>query len=115
MSSDPPRAFAHLGDKLDLRWSEESEKQEAVLDPLPSYEPPSNRELVGAEELAAQLRGQDLLHVAGCSGSAAAWVARALAHDDETPVVCVAATTEEAQRHRAALSLKVFDPDTQRR
>ena len=31
MSSDPPRAFAHLGDKLDLRWSEESEKQEAVL------------------------------------------------------------------------------------
>jgi transcription-repair coupling factor (superfamily II helicase) len=102
-SSEPPRAFAHLGDKIDLSRPEAQSESDEILDPLPSYEPPIDRSLVCAHDVASRLGQEPRLHYSGCSGSAAALVGRALAAVSGDPVVCVAATTEDAQRLAADL------------
>jgi transcription-repair coupling factor (superfamily II helicase) len=96
-------AFANLGDKLDLSLPPRTSESEDVLDPLPSYEPPSDRPLVGAIDIARAIHGVDRWHVAGCSGSATALVGRAIANTLPHPVLCVTATNEEASQLAADL------------
>jgi len=101
MSRDVP--FAHLGDKLHLALTEPTVESEALLDPLPSYEPPPDHDLVDAATLAHRIAKGFPVHASGCNGSATALVARALARAHSRPLLCVTATVEQAQQLTADL------------
>ncbi len=85
-----------------------------ALDPLPSYEVPTDRRVIAARDLAAAVarapaeaasrEARHVHHVTGAAGSASALVVRALARRAGRKIVAVTADTETARALAADVS-----------
>jgi transcription-repair coupling factor (superfamily II helicase) len=78
-----------------------------LLDPLPSLDPPADRRLVRAREIASSLAPRARTHVAGVTGCATALIAHELQQQRKGPVLCVAESGEAAQRLAADLAFLI--------
>lgn len=109
-STDPKSGFAvPLGEHVRLELPDSPTGDAA--DPLPSFEPPTDRKLLRARDLAQALADVDpscpaIVHAAGITGCAAALVSCAIANslDRSRPILCVVANPEDARRLGADLS-----------
>ena len=107
--------LAELAD-LDELTLEPSEPDEVELEPLPSFDLPSDRPIVTARAIAAAVLGPDgeaprVTHLTGVSGGAGALVVRALARKSRRRVVAVTADTDSARALAADISFLLGERD----
>jgi transcription-repair coupling factor (superfamily II helicase) len=99
-------------DLLDLH-AHDPEEAAAELDPLPTFDLPTDRRVTTAAELAAAVLGAPagLQHAAGVFGGAAALVARALARRTRRKLVAVTADVDAARALAADISFLLGERD----
>ena len=84
----------------------------AELDPLPSFEVPTDRRVITARDLAAAALGSPREHhVTGAYGGAAALALRALALQTKRKIVAITADVEAARALAADVSFVLGEPD----
>jgi transcription-repair coupling factor (superfamily II helicase) len=105
--------FAELAELAELP-SVEAEAEPAVdLDPLPSFELPTDRRVVTARDLAASIADvtAGVSHVTGTAGCASALVVRALARRTKRKIVALTADIETARALAADVSFLLGERD----
>jgi len=91
-------AFATLGDAIQLSISPSTIEPDTTLDPLPNYDPPSDRAIIDTTSLARRISKSPRVHASGCNGCATALVARSVARIHTHPVLCITASADQAQQ-----------------
>ncbi|MCS6898674.1 MAG: transcription-repair coupling factor [Polyangiaceae bacterium] len=99
-----PTFSPKLGDLGILELPVTSPPDPALLDPLPSLDPPTDRKLIRARDTAASTPERGVFHVMGVVGAATALVALELQRHRRGPVVCVAEDSEGAHKLAADLA-----------
>src|SRR3984957_1906775 len=105
--------FADLAGVDELVAEPDEPEPEAELEPLPSFDLPSDRRVITARDVAASVAATPAgtLHVAGVAGSAAALVVRALAKKTKRRIVAVTADIDAARALAADISFLLGERD----
>jgi transcription-repair coupling factor (superfamily II helicase) len=106
-------SLAEMADVSTLDLHEEPEATLADLDPLPSFEVPTDRRVVTARDLAASVAdaGAGARHATGAYGGATALVTRALAQRTKRRIVAVTADVDTARALAADVSFLLGERD----
>ncbi len=106
--------LAELAELDDLRAPVDEGEPPAELEPLPSFDLPTDRRVITARTLAAALAGaarSGVTHVTGVAGAASALVVRALARKAKRRVVAITADTDSARALAADVSFLLGERD----
>jgi transcription-repair coupling factor (superfamily II helicase) len=106
-----PTFLSKLGDLGTIQLPTAAAPDPALLDPLPSLDPPEDQRLIRARDAAASTPGRGAFHVTGVVGAAAALVALELHQQRKSPVVCVAEDGDAAQKLAADLAFLLGLPE----
>ncbi len=106
-----PTFSSKLGDLGSIELPTPPAPDPALLDPLPSLDPPADRRLLRAREAAVSTPARGAFHVTGVAGAAAALVALELHQRRGGPVVCVAEDGDAAQKLAADLAFLLGLPE----
>ncbi len=104
--------LGELAELESLTLDEGEGEPSAELEPLPSFDLPTDRQVVTARTLAGAVSsGAGVTHVTGVAGAASALVVRALAHKSRRRVVAVTADTDSARALAADVSFLLGERD----